>query len=409
MGVYNHALTDARTPTGTGSDREGYIGRCWETGAMPAGCQPRSCPVGMSYTDGSPRCFPDDYEYECTGSLTGSSHNVCNKPWRILLKDADPGDGITCDTTATAAPGAWTDDSNPNSADACIQEGLWDYCQGLTIPEVIDPSDQTFNTGDTWGMPGAMTDSGVVSMFGSEHALIVMKGYIKQTTAPTGILHQVAPNLRLGAMAFNANGAATECSSANVSDTIVEYCPDQNKDGAQVISPIMGGMEVTGNNGIDDIHHVDDLAAAINNVRATAWTPLAEAMYNALGYYGQNSSRRLNPTDFSLAAEYTAYNPSLIYSTGQVVSYSGKYYVRNTVAPGQTTYAPDISMRWDETVITDPVQYWCQDNNILVITEGASTADINQQVIDFVIALLQITRRLKSNAQTFMVRLIWTT
>lgn len=347
MGAYNQALPDARTPTGTGSDREGYIGRCWETGSVPAGCQPISCPTEMSYTTGSPRCFPDGYVYECSGNYN-STRNTCNKPWQILLEDADLSDGITCDTTATATPGVWTDDSNPNSADACIQEGLWDYCQSLTIPEVIDPSDQTFNTGDTWGMPGAMIDSGIVSMFGSEHALIVMKGYIKQTTAPTGILHEVAPNLRLGAMAFNDNGAETECSSADVSDTIVEYCPDENKDGADLISPIMGGMEVTDDNGTssdpnDDIHHVDDMTVAINNIRATAWTPLAEALYNAIGYYGQNDGRRLNDSpdaDFLTAAE---------------------------------TNGPP-----------DPVQYWCQDNNILLITEGASTADINQEVINFV-------------------------
>ncbi|MCI5139273.1 MAG: hypothetical protein D3922_12875, partial [Candidatus Electrothrix sp. AR1] len=34
----------------------------------------------------------------------------------------------------------------------------------------------------------------------------------------------------------------------------------------------------------------------------------------------------------------------------------------------------------DPVPVADPVQYWCQDNHILVITEGESTADINADV-----------------------------
>jgi type IV pilus assembly protein PilY1 len=56
-------------------------------------------------------------------------------------------------------------------------------------------------------------------------------------------------------------------------------------------------------------------------------------MYTAIGYYTQNSDLRLDPDDF-----------------------------------------PD----------TDPVQFWCQVNNVLIITEGASTADRNPEVIDFI-------------------------
>lgn len=390
-GIYNQPIPDARVPVGTGSDREGYVGRCWELGDMPPGCEAQSCPAGMAYDTGDPRCFQDNRLYECSGNFN-DHQDSCNKEWRLLLQDADLGDEFVCDIAANAVPGQWTDDGNPNDAEGCIQAALWDYCQGLSLPEVIDPTDQIFNTGDTWGMVGALIDSGIANMFETDHALIVMKGYIQQVTVPTGILHEVAPDLRLGAMAFNDNGAATECSLVDVNDTIVEYCPDGNRDGAQLISPILGGMAVTDDNGTpldpdDDIYHVDNLAMAINNIRATAWTPLAEALYNAIGYYGQNGDRRLNPTDFSLQTDVTTYTAAHIYAEGEFVSYNGVYYIRNSVHPGETTWTPDTSARWDEIALEispDPVQYWCQDNNILLITEGASTADISQQVIDFV-------------------------
>ncbi|MBU0945625.1 MAG: hypothetical protein KKE53_14355 [Proteobacteria bacterium] len=341
-GIYNQAIPDARLPTGTGSDREGYVGRCWELGTLPSGCEPVSCPAGMAYDTGDPRCFQDGRLYECSGNFN-SKQDSCNKSWSLLLQDADPLDGVVCDTSATGTPGGWTDDANPNSAQECIQEALWDYCQGLTIPEVIDPTDQIFNTGDTWGMVGAMIDSGIASMFETDHALIVMKGYILQDTAPEGVLHSVASDLRLGAMAFNDNGAETECSAVDVNDTIIEYCPPTNQDGARLIAPLKSGDAVTGGTIVDPIHHIDDLTAAINDIRATAWTPLAEAVYNALGYYGQDSSRRLNPDDFTTEAE--------------------------------------------DSNFPDPVQNWCQENYLLIVTEGASTADLNPDVLAMITAM----------------------
>lgn len=326
-GSYNGTIPDANTPTGSGSSREGYIGRCWEPGTLPPGCV--AIPCNGPYDTGNPRCFADNLTYECSGNYN-SSKDTCNKPWVLVLEDADPADAFVCDTSATGTPGQWTDDLNPNTATQCIQEAMWDYCGSLKIPEVIDPSDQIFNTGETWGMVGAMIDSGVVAMFGTARPLLVMKGYIRQTSAPEGILHEVAEDLRMGAMAFNDNGALTECQNAN--DTIVKYCPDSNRDGARVISPIKDGYATNASG----VRHVDELVIAVNDIRATSWTPLAEALYNALGYYGQNTDFRLDPADFTTAAEDAAFE--------------------------------------------DPVQYWCQDNHILVITEGASTADINPDV-----------------------------
>jgi len=66
------------------------------------------------------------------------------------------------------------------------------------------------------------------------------------------------------------------------------------------------------------------------------FTPLAEAMFNAIGYYTQTDTMRLNAADFLMDGTHP-----------------------------------------------DPVTAWCQNNNILVITEGASTADLNATVATF--------------------------
>ena len=354
-GVYNDLIPDARflATEGSGSDRTGYVGRCWELGTMPAGCQAVTCAsVGKVYGDPDwedpakskiyKRCLTDGLVYFCDKYNTGQKECQNGTPWSVVIEDADAADSLTCDTTQVIDIGGWSEDDPPgiNDIAGCIQSALWDYCQGMNIPEVIDPSDDIFITGDTWGMVGALIDSGVASMFGSDHALIVMKGYIKKDSQPEGVLQTVAADLRIGAMAFNDNGAATECSAVDVNDTIVEYCPQDNQDGASLIAPIKSGVAVTGGTVADPIYHVDDLIVAINDIRATAWTPLAEAVYNALGYYGQDSSRRLNLGDFYTEAEDPAF--------------------------------------------PDPVQNWCQENYLLIITEGASTADINPDVLSMI-------------------------
>jgi type IV pilus assembly protein PilY1 len=343
-GVYNH---DGTNPDPTpDAQRAGYIGRCWEPSTIPSGCRPVSCPLGTPYDTDNPRCFPDDYMYECSGNFN-AQQDSCNKPWFLLLEQ-DPASAIVCNPTdlSSVTEAKWTDDANASTTlDECIKRAVWDYCQGISMVEVIDPTDQIFNSGDTWGIPGALIDSGVYAQFGTNRPLLVMKGYVKkdaeasgEVVAPTGILHDVAADLRMGAMAFNQNGAATECSDPATSETIVKYCPDENKDGARVIAPIKSGTAETAG-----VRHVDTVVAAINDIRANAWTPLAEAIYNALGYYGQRTDRRLDGLD------------------------------------GDDFYTEDDDSTWP-----DPVQFWCQQNHILVITEGASTTDIHQDVIDLV-------------------------
>lgn len=332
-GVYNSAIINT-------SDREGYVGRCWEPGNIPDGCKAVSCTA--PYGVGNPRCYADNLKYECSGNYNAQQDD-CNKPWSLVLVQDPSNTTATCGSSTSIVTSAqWTDDVQLKDPTQCIQQALWDYCGSLKIPEVIDPTDQIFNSGETWGMVGALVDSGVAAKIGTSRPLIVMKGYVTPpvdddnvTVIPQGIIHENKDDLRMGAMAFNHNGAGTECQSVNVNDTIVQYCPDGTLDGARVIAPIKNSDAKTA----EGEEHLDYLTKQINSIRATSWTPLSEAIFNGLGYYGQNASLRINDADF-------------------------------TIAPTD-----------------DPVQAWCQANNILVITEGASTADINAKVKDKITAL----------------------
>lgn len=209
--------------------------------------------------------------------------------------------------------------------DDCVDQGLRDYCGIINFPEVVDPSDQVTGSGDAtdefWNLPAMLVDSGVLEQLGSP--LVVMAARIAQSEAPLGLIQEFATDLRIGAMVFNMDGAKSECYQE---DPYVTYqCDDPDiLDGGRVIASIGKGDEHTGN-----------LVTAINGIVADTWTPLGETMYNALGYYAQDEILRLHTDDF-------------------------------------TIYEED-----------EPITDWCQLNNILLITDGAPTADQSRQMIDF--------------------------
>jgi Tfp pilus tip-associated adhesin PilY1 len=382
----------------------GYVGRCWEPaeGAGVLNCVPRDCgahaldtkweegsgstkaffgcrdrvvdATGAAGADGTGELYecteanlnscdlPDNSEWTleqiCEGggdlAVTGwtnddfyyfnpCTYNTCADNDLLIAACPKPGSDVTYTCSAqsdwtcydplgdgnTAADECHIADQSANG-DRCVDQAIKDFCNIMSIPEVIDPSDSTGLTGEVWNAPSFLVDSGVMGQLGQP--LATMNGRIEQSSVPTGILHSTASDLRIGAMAFNAVGAKTECDAVDTTDVVEQYCPADNKDGALVIAEIKLGSENTGTQ-----THVEDLADAINDVRATSWTPLAEAMYNAIGYYTQNAGLMLNDGDFA--------------------------------TPTDTT---------------DPVTNYCQENHVLIITEGASTADVNQNVITYV-------------------------
>ncbi|MCI5144471.1 MAG: hypothetical protein D3923_02855, partial [Candidatus Electrothrix sp. AR3] len=352
-------------------NRVGYIGRVWNAGGADGmtTCDPKKpnneCtgdPCYWMYSGGSPAVDPDEihfkneagFVYQCTNVL--GSGNCHSNGWEQIFNssdgtgECDPNDPIFGADDADWEVSSWPDDSTePAAPGNGILEAIKDYCNDLEIPELIDPSDSTGKTEATGNIPTLLRDSHLMAFLGGQDPLATIKGHIKQTSRPEGVIHNVAQDLRLGAMSFHYVGAKTECdlAAANPDSKLQKYCPHGNRDGAKVLKNTQNKVIETADLVIENDstydngkrRHVDELAGLINGVRATSWTPLGEALFSALGYYSQNSELCLN---------FDANGNCL-----------------------------------DFPLIDDPVQFWCQANHILVITEGESTADVNVEVAAF--------------------------
>jgi hypothetical protein len=81
--------------------------------------------------------------------------------------------------------------------------------------------------------------------------------------------------------------------------------------------------------------NIEQLTGSINAEKATTWTPLAEAMYTAIGYYSQDPEMRLNPSDFVSQAEVDSATvgdaPGWVntenYSKNDMVTHGGNTYI----------------------------------------------------------------------------------
>ncbi len=353
-GVTQYNVCNPRLPAATGEcDLSAHSPCYWRSGA-DQGNQDylthsnRTAAFWKNTADEVYRC--KTLQQEGTGS---SSRYYCTQwqkmgTWSEDSVDCDyPSDSIAIGESETG--GAW--ETTPAIEDGnCFYEAWLDYCSDTTVVEVIDPSDATGKTAEKAGILGLIKDAELIAQLGGADPIATMKGYIQQSSRPEGIIHDVAKDLRLGMMAIHYVGAATEC--AMTSDSKLEkYCPQNNKDGAQLFTPLELGSLVLAEDSSyqsDKRRHVDELAESINTVRATSWTPLGEALYSALGYYTQNLDLCLNKDDDGKCLDWcTEKDPE-----GNCLNYNDN----------------------------DPVQYWCQGNHILLITEGESTADYNSTV-----------------------------
>jgi hypothetical protein len=329
------------------ADRSGFVGRCWDPGSAGS-CKPKPATDGCTLGATATSCTYEDggglyrnyrestssptYNWVCTSvKKDGTCQN--DSKWKLLYTDGTQTyDEPTCGSSTASSGAGWVPSDDE---EACIRPAANDYCDSLRVTEVIDPSDQASTTSDFWNAPATLIDSGIIVAFGTDRPVAVLKGHIRKDTVPAGVLQRHAKDLRIGAMKINAVGSEYECSLAQTGNTIQKFCPSTgNRDGARLIAPLqLGGFVV--DEALEKTH-VQAVAEAINEVQADTWTPLAEAVFSAIGYYTQREDMRLNEGDFPVSAA------------------------------------------------DDPVQFSCQDNHLLVITEGASTKDIADTVADFV-------------------------
>jgi type IV pilus assembly protein PilY1 len=261
------------------------------------------------------------------------------------------------------------------SANDCIVAKHNAFCGAMDVPPVVDPTNDPSVSSTFDNLPALIADLGVQAQLDQPVKTLTVK--LREATEPTRLIQDFSGLLRFGVMTFNNNGTSSECGVAgsgiacpkvcsitsSKACTISLDCPagescvtaGSNLDGAQVVyhirnycstttttlcnadSECPAGETCTGIRSAGDHLTAGSLIKTIDDIRPATWTPFSEAFYNAIGYF---ANARAGDT-------YGAY---LRINAGD----------------------------FDATM--PPSQYACQKNNILLITDGMSTADLNSSV-----------------------------
>lgn len=276
--------------------------------------------------------------------------------------------------------GAWVLKAGFSKNSPEMQAVHTQFCSDITKPVVTDPTDSPSDTATADNLPAILSGIGVESQMGAP--LVTLRARVAKTTAPSGLVQEYANKIRIGLMAFNTYGSATEVSSSLLTATKVcsndadKTCTQNldcgsgntcgnaaDKDGAAVLSLIGKGhcSTATGTSCTKKAHcpgaetcvldgvgdHTTGLVKSIDSLRAATWTPFAEAYYNAIGYFAVSSSDATGKTS-------------------------------------RTSIRINSSDPKDFPDAMNPSEYVCQSNNILLVTDGSSTADQNSSVSDLV-------------------------
>ncbi len=320
---------------------------------------------------------------ECPGGGTcdgGPSALTAGNPALMCSKSyagycATTGDNWATTTWVNADPTTYTD------AEDCFRKKYLEYCGDMNVPQVIDPSDTPDDPAETANIPAIIADIGIEAQLGDPIMDITANRYDK--TVPTGLLDDFSDSIRFGAMSFNFDGSDSEC---NLSPTDDLECPKvcsittsttcstdldcpsgetcnaatTSKDGGEIIHYIGTGncSVTTATSCIRDDQcpatescvatvgdHDTGLIKAIDDIEANTWTPFAESYYNAIAYFVKDATG--NPT-----LDIAQFTP-----TANAIS---------------TPLNSD-----DFAANNNPIEYSCQKNSILIISDGAPTADLN--------------------------------
>lgn len=379
-----------------GSTGAATVNYATSNGTALAGSDYSSASGTLSWADG------DSSTKTITIPIISDAVAEPNEAFTVTLSGAtgaslgSPATATVTITETAVSSGTW-----PNSwaSDACVKTQHELYCSGLSLPPVIDPTNVVLDATSTFvNLPAVIADVVLEGQLGSSLKLISggvdhNAATVKVSTTtpagtlvtPTGLIQSFANKLRMGFMSFNYNGSATECAAntsipcpkicsasgsganaGNTCTTAVDCCPGgsgctcddtsstTNKDGAKIYHYVgKGSCSISGAACAVDAHctilgdtcvsesagtHSSGLIAELDILPAANWTPFSEAFNNAIGYFARVSdgvSRteniRINDTDYS-----------------------------NTM---------------------NPSQFVCQQNYVLLITDGVATADQNANVM----------------------------
>lgn len=245
-----------------------------------------------------------------------------------------------------AASGAnqWKWDADAGVAATCSDTEIRDYCAGTTAFDVIDPSNTaTSGAGTPIAAPSFLMDAGANAL-GKVTGTFLAR--VALSAQPTGIIQEYKDYISFGAMRFNQDGSGSECNDGVNNTTSPIKCPKNcsvttskqcyiSSDCPAGESCVLGaktnGGKVIAYANYDPVgDHSTGLIQQIDTISGTSWTPWAEAYYNAIGYFANRTDLRLQEGDFD--------------------------------------------------VIKNPSDVSCRLNNILIISDGGSTADQHSSV-----------------------------
>ncbi|HZV82818.1 MAG TPA: pilus assembly protein PilY, partial [Geobacteraceae bacterium] len=321
------------------------------------------------------------------------------------------GSGYAGQYYSTDSVGNWV----LTGTDSNLAEAEYRFCNNVAVPPVTDPTDAPSNTAITDNLPSILSGLGVEAQLGSPVATVRAK--LATTTVPTGLVQQFGTNIRLGVMSFNPFGSAAEtaligvpkvcsndpfkvctldidCGGTNTCDPTTSG--STNLDGGRILYPIgfglcatmtttpctvdadcsgfntclggycgtkgstvcttaancSGSSQACISNGVGSHTTSPSLVKALDDIKASSWTPFSEAFYDAIGYFARI------PTGVDAGKSRTALRLNSLRSTSTD-------YTDFTTAPA------DFNENYN------PSEYRCQQNYILLVSDGASTADRN--------------------------------
>jgi len=233
------------------------------------------------------------------------------------------------------------------TAAACPAPETVEYCLELKTPTVTDPAATADSSeSKSANIPSYVLQAGISALGDAAGTFLAQA---EAPAPPTGQIQAFSDRLNMGAMVFNANGAGSECGDTrNTAEVIpcLAHCSNNpayecynnsectfgsshgtcdaapHTDGGRIISYVNGSL-------LGD-HGGTGLIGSIDAITANSWTPFAEAFYDAIGYFANRDDLRLQAGDFDLSLP--------------------------------------------------PSQYSCQKNNVLIVSDGMSTADANTKV-----------------------------
>lgn len=293
-------------------------------------------------------------------------------------------------TESTVSLGAWP---NRWTSDACVKTQHELYCAGMSVPPVTDPTNVSLDTTTNYAnLPAVLADVMLEGQLGAPLKLVSSSGteFPAATvrlakSEPFGLVQDFKDKIRIGVMSFNYNGSATECVAGSTipCPKICSNSPDMNfpktcltyldccatagsctcdastantsnKDGAKILYYV--GRGVCSNNAATECtadtgctapgicnfvgSHGNGLINVMDNIKASNWTPFSEGYYNAIGYFARNADGT-SRTDL------------------RINSVSGNEDFVGTKNPSTAS---------------------CQQNNVLIISDGVATADQNTTV-----------------------------